>query len=38
LVAKGSLIIGHKKLVDSQFPYQIKKQDGFILDKPKEWI
>jgi len=37
LVAKGSLIIGRKKLVDSQFPLEIKKKDGYILKKPPEW-
>jgi uncharacterized LabA/DUF88 family protein len=37
LVAKGSLIIGRKKLVDCQFPYEVKKKDGYILRKPKEW-
>ena len=36
-VAKGSLIIGRKKLVDSQFDINITKKGGFILQKPKEW-
>lgn len=36
-VAKGSLMIGRKKLVDSQFPVEIKKRDGFILKKPSGW-
>jgi len=36
--AKGSQIIGRKKLVDNQFENEILKQDGFILQKPKEWL
>lgn len=35
--AKGSMIIGRKKLVDSQLPDSITKRDGFILKKPSEW-
>ena len=38
LVAKGSLMIGRKKLAESQFPNEIKKADGFVLHKPKEWL
>jgi len=38
LVAKGSLTIGRKKLLDSQFPLEVKKKDGFLLQKPKEWL
>ena len=38
LVAKGSLMIGRKKLVDSLFDEEIQKKDGFILKKPKEWL
>ncbi|HAO07579.1 MAG TPA: NYN domain-containing protein [Chryseobacterium sp.] len=38
LVAKGSFIIGRKKLIDNQFPLQVIKKDGYILHKPKEWI
>jgi uncharacterized LabA/DUF88 family protein len=38
LVAKGSLTIGRKKLVDSQFDNDITKSDGYILKKPKEWL
>ena len=38
LVAKGSLMIGRKKLVDSLFDEEVQKKDGFILKKPKEWI
>ncbi len=37
-VAKGSLIIGRKKLVESQLDLSIqKKSDGFILNKPTDW-
>ncbi len=37
-VAKGSLIIGRKKLVGSQLNESIKKMsDGFILNKPVDW-
>ena len=34
--AKGSLIIGRKRLIDSQFDAEIQKKDGFILHKPIE--
>lgn len=37
LVAKGSLTIGRKKIVDSQFPEMVKKMDGYILNKPANW-
>jgi len=37
LVAKGSLVIGRKKLADSRFDEEVKKRDGYILKKPKEW-
>ena len=37
LVAKGSLTIGRKKLVDSQFVSEVRKKDGFLLKKPKVW-
>lgn len=37
LVAKGSFIIGRKKLADNQFPNEVEKSDGFIIRKPKEW-
>ena len=37
LVAKGSLVIGRKKLVDSQLPNEVPKRDGYILRKPTEW-
>ncbi len=35
--AKGSQIIGRKKLVDSQFENEVTKRDGFILHKPQNW-
>lgn len=38
LVAKGSMIIGRKKLADSQLKEEVSKKDGFILRKPKEWV
>jgi uncharacterized LabA/DUF88 family protein len=38
IVAKGSMTIGRKKLIDSQFDEEVTKRDGFILKKPKEWI
>ncbi len=37
LVSKGSMVIGRKKLVDSQLPNEVQKKDGYILRKPKEW-
>jgi len=36
--AKGSQIIGRKKLIDSQFEENVKKKDGFILHKPTDWL
>lgn len=38
LVAKGSLTIGRKKLLDCQFPSEVEKKDGFILKKPSDWL
>jgi len=38
LVAKGSMIIGRKKLVESLFESEVVKKNGFILRKPKEWV
>jgi uncharacterized LabA/DUF88 family protein len=35
--AKGSYIIGRKKIADSQFSTIIHKKDGYVLTKPKEW-
>lgn len=29
--------IGRKKIIDSQFPAELKKSDGYILRKPSEW-
>jgi uncharacterized LabA/DUF88 family protein len=37
LVSKGSMIIGRKKLSDSQFNEEVQKHDGFRLRRPKEW-
>ena len=36
--SKGSLIIGRKKLSDSQFQDLVTKKDGFILRRPTTWI
>jgi uncharacterized LabA/DUF88 family protein len=36
-VAKGSQIIGRKKLIDSQFELKVIKKDGYILQKPSNW-
>jgi uncharacterized LabA/DUF88 family protein len=36
-VAKGNFMLGRKKLVDSQFPVQVKNKVGYILNKPKDW-
>ncbi len=38
LVAKGSLTIGRKKLIDSQFAQEVTKADGYILKKPNTWL
>lgn len=38
LVAKGSMIIGRKKLFESQFDNEVNKKDGYILKKPTEWM
>lgn len=35
--AKGSFIIGRKKLKDSQFPEKVTKKDGFVLIRPASW-
>jgi hypothetical protein len=38
LAAKGSMIIGRKKLVESQFPPTVQKaSDGYVLQKPADW-
>ena len=36
-VARGSMVIGKKKLRDSQFAEEVKKPNGFILKLPTEW-
>jgi uncharacterized LabA/DUF88 family protein len=36
--AKGSLMIGRKKLKDAQFDEKIVKNDGFVLIKPSTWV
>ncbi len=38
LVAKGSLIIGRKKLFESQFSHHVTKKDGYVLSKPADWM
>lgn len=38
LNAKGSIIIGRKKLIDSQFPEELTKRGGFVLHKPTDWL
>lgn len=37
LIAKGSMTIGRKNLVDSQFEEEVEKRDGFKLKKPSDW-
>lgn len=37
LIAKGSMIIGRKKLVDSQFEEEVKSKTGYTLKKPITW-
>ncbi len=37
LVAKGSMLIGRKKLAESQFDEAVIKKDGYILHKPVDW-
>lgn len=37
LVAKGSLIIGRKKLLDAQFENEVKSKTGYILKIPDNW-
>lgn len=36
--ATAAFVIGRKKLADSQFPDQVVKADGYILQKPQKWI
>mgnify|MGYP000846829232 FL=1 len=35
--AKGSQIIGKKKIKDHQFPLNVTKKDGYVLTKPESW-
>lgn len=35
--ATATFIIGRKKLADSQFPDQVGKADGFVLQRPQKW-
>lgn len=37
IIAKGSMTIGRKKLLDSQFHETVTKKDGFVLKKPSSW-
>jgi hypothetical protein len=37
LVAKGSMTIGRKKLVDSQFDEEVISKTGFKLKIPSTW-
>lgn len=37
LVAKGSQIIGRKKLVDAQFPEEVISNTGYKLEIPSDW-
>lgn len=37
IVAKGSFIIGRKKLAESQFSNNITTKTGFIISKPETW-
>lgn len=36
-VAPAHFRIGRKKLVESQFPDEVRKADGYVLRRPKEW-
>jgi len=38
IVAKGSLNIGRKKLVDAQFDKEVVSKTGYKLKRPNEWI
>ncbi|MBR9861270.1 NYN domain-containing protein [bacterium] len=37
-VAKGHLTIGRKAIKSSQLPIEIRKEDGYLLTKPREWF
>ncbi|MEJ7830379.1 MAG: NYN domain-containing protein [Segetibacter sp.] len=36
--ARGSFMIGRKKLKDAQFPLEIAKLNGFLLKRPETWM
>lgn len=36
--SKGSLTIGRKKLLDSQFSNEVTKRDGYVLNRPITWV
>ncbi len=36
-VAKGSFMLGRKKIQDSQLPEKVKKKGGYVLTRPVEW-
>ena len=38
LAAKGSMILGRKKLSSNQFSDEVEKPGGYKLKKPSEWI
>ncbi len=38
LAAKGCFVIGKRKIQQNQLPNAIKKLDGYVLTKPKEWV
>ena len=38
IAAKGSMILGRKKLSSNQFPDEVVKPGGYKLKKPSEWI
>lgn len=37
LCAKGSMIIGRRKIIESQFPETVQNKAGFMLRKPVDW-
>jgi len=37
LIAKGSMIIGRKKIADNQFAEEVTKKGGYVLRQPSEW-
>ncbi|NTW17334.1 MAG: NYN domain-containing protein [Syntrophaceae bacterium] len=38
ICAKGSMTIGRRKIIESQFPETVQKNDSFILSRPNEWL